>query len=267
MAVSDNNYFSNAIVGTPQNGADVNIYDAHVTPRFALGTKMERADGNVYRYSHFGLATAVGHLVSTDQTESSLVDTDNAILAPVVTYQMPDESNGVYPGAIGSRYFVMTLATTTADQYAGAYCVFTDDTGEGYTFRVLSNTATDTPATGKVRFKLDKPLQVAVTTDTDVAIQGCPYSNLEDFNGLVDDVAVGVTVRAMTTAAPYGWICTKGIVGILDDGGTTIGSMLTGSDGVDGAVQTQDAFTEPVVGFCVIDGDTSGYCVAKINLE
>jgi len=268
MAVSTTNYFSSAIVGTPQIGADVDIYESHTTPRFAIGTKFERSDGNVYRYSHFGDDVAVGVLLSTDQSESSLVDTDGALIAASATYQMPDETKGVYPGAIGSRYIVMTLATTTADQYAGGYFITTDDTGEGYTFRILSNTATDDPGTGLIRIKLNKPLKVAIDTSIDCAIQGSPYANLEEFNAATDDVAVGVSTKAMDVSEQaWGWVQTKGIVGVLDDGGTTVGSMLTGSDGVDGAVQTQDAFTEPVVGFCVIAGDTGGYCVAKINLE
>ena len=268
MAVSTSSYFGNGIVGAPQIGADTDVYEAHATPRFAIGTKMERQDGNVYRYCHFGADTNRGVLVSTDQSESSLVDTDNAVIAPVATYQMPDEQSGVYPGAIGSRYVVMTLASTTADQYAGAYFMTTDDTGEGYTFRVISNTATDTPASGLIRLKLDKPLQVALDTTTDVCIQGSPYANLELANAATDDIVAGVTVRTMdVSAASYGWIQTKGIVGVLDDGGVTIGHILTLSDGVDGAVQNQDAYTEPIVGYACIAGDSTGHSAIKLMLE
>jgi len=266
MAVSTNSYFNNGIVGVPQVGADCNPYEAHVTPRFALGTKMERADGNIYRYSHFGDDVNRGVLVATDASESSLVDTDGALIAPASTYQMPDEPSGVYPGAIGSRYIVMTLSAT-ADQYAGGYFVTTDDTGEGYTFRIISNTAKNDPATGKIRLKLDKPLAVAIDTSTDCAIQGCHYANLE-IATTTDLVLAGVTCRTMdVSSASYGWVQTKGIVGILDDGGCTVGTMSTLSDGTPGAVQDQDAFTEPVIGFCCIAGDSTGHSVYKINLE
>ena len=265
MAISSASYFTNAIVGTPQVGADVEIYDAHSVPKFALGTKIESSDGNIYRYSHFGEDTAAGLVVSTDISETCQADADNVIIAPSATYQMSDEQSGVYPGAIGSKYVVITLASITANQFAGGYFVTTDDTGKGYTFRVMNNTATNNPATGLIRLELDGKLQVALAADTDFAIMGCPYNDLESCDG-TDIIAAGVTVRAMDVSdAAYGWIQTKGVCGVLSSGAIAIGSDVVTSTAGNFIVQTD--YTAPVCGISLIEGDDGGYGVFKVNFE
>ena len=264
MAISDSSYFTNAIVGTPQVGADVELYQADAVPKFALGTKFERADGNIFRYAHFGEDTAVGLVVSTDISETCVADTDDSIIAPSATYQMSDEQSGIYPGSIGSRYVVMTL-TATANQFAGGYFVTTDDTGEGYTFRILNNTATNNPATGLVRIQLDKPLLVALDATTDFAIMSSLYNDLESVDG-TDIIPAGITVRAMDISeAAYGWVLTKGIVGVLSSGAIAIGSDVVTSTAGNFIVQTD--YTAPVCGISVIEGDNGGYGVFKVNLE
>ena len=50
MAVASNtNYYSNAIVGVPQVGSDINIHQLDSTPKFAVGYGFERADGAKFR--------------------------------------------------------------------------------------------------------------------------------------------------------------------------------------------------------------------------
>lgn len=272
MAVSSNSYFSNSVQGIPQVGADFDIFDAHATPRYAIGTRIKRQDGNEYVYSHFGADVNRGVLVATDVSESTLADSDNIIEAPA-------NATDTSYGTINSKYIEATLASVTADQYAGGYLVTTDDTGEGYTYRVKGNTATDNPATGNFLIELYDPLQVAVDSTTDFAIQGNLYANLEIATAATDTNVAGVTVSTMDVSEKaYGWICVKGVVGILQDGTIAIGDPVQLSDSTDGAVQVfggatastvtaADLITEEIIGTCLIAGDTTGHGVFKVNIS
>jgi len=170
MAYSTSSRFNNAIVGQMMAGADIDIYDISSTAQFPIGQGFERSDGARFRYAHAGAATNRGVIVAQDYSESSVDDTGDSVIAPSVTYYQNDEPNNVYPGSIGSRYVLMTLASAEVDQYAGGYLSITDDIGEGYTYRIRGNDATDTTKSGDVLFNLYDKLQVALTATTDVAI-------------------------------------------------------------------------------------------------
>ena len=277
MANLDTSRFSNAAIGVPQVADDFDKFEMNATPKHPLGFKVESANGDVYRYAQFGADTNRGVLVSADLSEVSLVDDDNHLIAPSSTYQMATEPVGVYPGAIGSRYIIMTLAATAAHLYAGAKITLTDGTGIGWTYDVIDNTATDNPASGKIRFQLGQQLQVAVDTTTDVSINGCLYNDLEIATPATDACVVGVTCSTIAYAtAPYGWIQTKGVVGILQDVNVpTIGAVATLSNITSGAVTIMGGNStyatyygkNPIIGYYVDLGDSAGLSVCKINLE
>ena len=268
--------FSIAAIGVPSVGDDFDKFEMNAVQKHPLGFKIERANGDVYRYCHFGANTNRGVLVSADLDEIGLVDDDNHLIAPAVAYQMADETPGLYPGAIGSRYIIMTLASVVAHAFAGAKITITDDTGEGYTYDVVDNTATDNPASGKIRFQLQQPLQVAITTDSDVSIIGCLYNDLETAT-TTDACVVGVSCSTMAVStAAYGWIQTKGVVGILQDVNVpTIGAVATLSNLTAGAVTIMGGNStyatyyglNPIIGYFADVGDSTGHVPVKINLE
>lgn len=265
MAIDSNSYFSNqAAIGLGgSTGGSFNKFDLHATPKYQLGFKVECADGSVYRYAHFGAATNRGILVAQDISETSVVDTDNIVIAPASAVAVSGET--IKPGAIGSTYVELTLASVTANQYRGGKFVTTDDTGEGYTYDIIGNTATDDPASGNFRLRLAQPLVVALDTSTDISIYGSPFSDLEAATS-TDEAPSGVSCSTTTTALPYAWIQTKGLVGVLQNGAVTQGDILVvAASG--GAAETQTAYTQPIIGYCVDPGDTTGHMVAKINLE
>lgn len=266
MAVSTDAWFSNqASVGMGgATGGAFNKHELHALPKFAIGFKVEQADGSIYRYAYMGAATNRGHVVSQDLSESSVVDTDNAVIAPASAVAVSDSP--LKPGALGSNYVQLTLAAVTANQFRGGKFVTTDDTGEGYTYDILGNTATDNPASGDIRLVLAQPLQVALDTTTDIAITGNQYANLEDATIGTDEDPVGVTCATTTSALPYAWIQTRGVVGILQDGSVALGDMV-GIGSVAGSVATLAAYTSAYIGFCVDPGDTTGHGTFKINLE
>jgi len=250
---------------------DFDKFAQHSIPRFTVGFKVADGEGNTYRYTHFGDDVAVGVVVSTDLSESSVVDTDDAVIASASAVTTSD-------GLINNRFIQVTLASVTAGQYAGGRLIITDDAGEGYTYDILGNTATDDPASGDIRIELKQPLQVALTTASDLCIAGSPYSNCE-IATTTDIQAAGVSCAAMdVSAAAYGWIQTSGVVGILQDGTIAIGNTVQLSDSTSGAVQifggavasavaASDLQTDPILGFCLIAGDTGGHGAFKINLE
>ena len=264
MAIASDAYFSNkASVGLGGATAGTfNKFDLHATPKYALGFKVEQADGSVYRYGHLGAATNRGVIVSQDISENSTADTDDSIIAPASAVAVSGET--IKPGAIGSTYVELTLASATLNQFRGGKFVTTDDTGEGYTYDILGNTATDDPASGNIRIRLAQPLVVALDATTDFSIYGNRFSNLEVATSTDVDL-VGVTCSTSTSALPYGWLQTKGIVCILQDGAITIGYKVTISSA--GNVKVAGAVTDPNVGVCVDPGDTTGHGVFKINLE
>jgi hypothetical protein len=273
MALDSERRFSKgrvALGGAVASG--FNKFDQDSSPKYHVGFKVEEADGSVYRYAHFGATVNRGVLVAGDLSETSQADLDNEVIAPADAVAVNGET--VKPGALGSRYVEIDQDSITVNQFAGGKLITTDDTGEGYTYDIAGNTATNDPATGNFRLELVQPLQVALDATTDIAIQANPYHNLE-IATTTDIVVAGVSCATITAADNYGWIQTKGQVGILQDGTIAVGGIVALSDGVAGAVHAlagggtgvTDVISEPLVGFCVDAGDNTGHGVFKINLE
>lgn len=218
MAVSTISYFSNSSQGIPQVAADADIYKTDSIPRFAIGHRLQRQDGNEYVYSHFGADTAAGVMCSQDLSESSLLDVD--IVLGTASASGTD-------GDAGTKFIQVTEASVTADQFAGGYFSVEDDTGEGYQYRIKGNTATNDPVTGDVRIELYDPIQVSMIAATTGNIQGSLYANLEAAT-TTDIAAAGISCKVQTTAdKAYGWIQVAGIATVLTSGTQVIGSGTT----------------------------------------
>ena len=241
MAVNATSYFSNAIVGVPQVAAgQVNIYKEDTSPRFAIGTKFERQDGAIFRYAHFGaVVDSAGLLCCVDVSESSTTMKPLVVVASSSTYQMNDETTGVYPNMKDSRYMVVTLASVTTDDYAGGYItVSSGPSASSHTYRIKGNTKTGDPVSGNVRIDLYDKLLAGLNSDQGFTITGSRYANLEA--GLAatgTDLPAGVSMIKITTAGDYGWVQTKGITGVLCGESTILaGRMVAMSTEVAGAV-------------------------------
>lgn len=264
MATSSNTFHSNSIQGYPQvGGVDVDIFGIHTLPKFPVGYRLQRQDGNEFVYSHFGAATNRGLIVAQDISESGIATVqDNLVIAPASAVAVA--GNLPKPGAIGSNFVQITLASIGANDYAGGYLITADATGEGYTYRIKGNTATDNPSTGDIRIELYEKLQVALDTTSDIQIVGSKYSNLEAATTGTDNFAVGVACSTMA-AGEYGWICVKGVVGLLVDGTIAIGEMITISDSEAGQVQVAgggstavvDLIDERIIGQCLVAAGAS----------
>ncbi len=274
MAVSTSSYFSNSIIGSPQLGADIDIYESSSNPKYAVGFGFIRADGNKYRYCHFGALSNRGTLVSTDVSESGLTKIENIGCTVANTTKKAGEI--INPNAIGARYMQLVI-TATADQFAGAYLTVATGAGAGFTYRIAGNTATSAgnPVTGNIYMDLCDPIQVAIDSNSDIVIAGSAYANLEAAT-TTDAVPVGVTVTN-NSASSYGFVTTGGVTGVLQD--ITIGtvgkpvflSTQTAGDVMATAatlISTSSSFfTIPIVGYLVEAGSSADYSLVYLTLE
>lgn len=274
MAVPTNATFSNAIPGVMTAGADIDVYETNSTPKWDVGTGFTRQDGNKYRYASFVTATTQGLLVSQDFSDTGHVSTNALVVAPSATYQMPDDPNGVYPGAIGSKYVIWTHASITANQFAGGYFVANKDTGYGYIYRIRGNTASNDPASGVIRIELCERLQASLAADTDTAIIGSLYNDLRANTVATDFIAAGVTM-ANQSANTYGWICTHGICTCLQEDTVANGDIIQAAAATAGAFATAGVGTTTVAGFAsanllgyaVDQAGTGNYSTIYLQLE
>ena len=281
MAVSTNSWFSNSI-GVPQLPEDFDLYRQDASPRYAVGYKVELADGRVFRYGHFGAAvTYAGTVVSADVSESATVENGLTTVAPASAAVTTD-------GTAGYKFVESTEPSITKDQFAGGYLTVIAGTGRGFVYRIKGNTVTglpDGPASGNFRLELYDKVQTTLTADSDINVIGCKYANLEAALVGTDEVPAGVTMRGMT-ATYYGWIQTKGI-GLAAVNTTTtcaIGDILVlaaiDAAGEAGCVATLGQYTtstevsqlttEPLVGVCVQAVTTianGNYVGANLMLE
>ena len=260
------NYFSNAIIGVPQVGADIDVHQVDLTPRFQVGFGFERADGNKYRYCHFGADTNRGLLVSQDMNETN-VKTPIIHVGSTVANNTRPEGEIIDPNAIGSHYIQCSM-TAVAHQFAGAYASVASATGLGYTYRVKDNTATGTPKAGEIYLELYKPIVVAVDSNTGFQVVGSLYSDLEGMT-TTDRIAAGATVSGVSDTN-YAWICTKGVTSILQDASIgTDGLVAYSSTNTTGAVSyiATGALLSREVGQFIIAATAANYSVVKLELE
>ena len=278
MAVQSTSNFQNAIVGQMQVGADVDIYQSDSTAKYSVGQGFTRSDGAKFRYAHFGAATNRGVVVAHDFSESSLADSDNNLDAPATAGKPPNEN--INAGDIGSHYIQVdsNAVSATNNQFAGAHLVITDDTGEGYTYRIKGNTADGSPSAGRWRLELYEPITVAIDGTSDIAIVGSIYANLETATALPTDQNVAGVAVTSNSATNYGWVQTHGVCGVLqdqdvpslgdqvflsttDNGAVTVNALVSVTDtGAQGNIT-------PLLGYCITPGGDTGHSSIYLTLE
>jgi hypothetical protein len=263
MSVLNHNFGANRIGGAGIGSkAGQSIYDESSTAKFALGEKLELADGRTFRYGVTAGAIPAGYLVATDVSATCQVKLANKVQAAA----------GDYSPAVGSLKVQIEIASITADQFAGGYLQIltapTTGVGEGIQYRIKSNSATSATVTNDVDFELYDPIKVALTTASDIIISGNQYNKLVSATA-TDMLVAGVSPIAFTSGY-YGWFQTSGVATVLvETNGTAvpaIGDNLTLGDGTAGACQLQDAYTEPLIGICAQIAATGEYISVYLRL-
>lgn len=278
MAVSANSYFSNGLVGQMNIGSDIDIYATDATPKFAVGTGFQRADGNKYRYVHFGTLSPVANVVATDHIESSTTSTAMSAQALAPTIYRPAGEN-IDPNKAGSRYMQinhtganLSVAKCTADVFAGGTIGLIAGSGTGYSYRIKGNTAAGTPAAGEIYIELYDKLVTPIDTTTSFVIQGSKYANLEPANGATQAIsnAVGFTTTGHT-AGNYGWICTRGLtaatMGVPTNSMSVLAIVSTNTAGSIVGLPITSGGNYMTVGVLAQVYSASGLCLIDATLE
>lgn len=219
MALNVNTYFSNSIQGIPGAGVDVNVETVDSSPRYAAGYLVERADGNRFRYCNIGTATNQGQLVGPGTTGQATYGAA-VVIAPasatIVSQEYP-----ITPGSVGSHYIQVTISSIAVNKYQGGYIVLTGGTGLGQTYRIVGNTASNTPTTGTLYIQLYEALQTAVTANTGVIIVQSMFTDLAA-TATTSPQVTGVLMGTTTSSNLWGWVCTHGVTGCAEDATNTI---------------------------------------------
>lgn len=208
-------YFSNSIQGIPGAGVDVNVETVDATPRYPLGYVVERADGNVFRYSLIGTATNSGLLVGPS-TSSASSTYGNAVVIASASATAVQAEYPILPGQVGSHWVQVTLASISPNKFAGGYLMTTGGTGVGQTYRIIGNSATGTPTSTTLYIQLAEALQVALTATTGIVIVQSMFNDLAAC-ATTATTATGVLMATTTTTNLYAWVQTHGPVGCLED--------------------------------------------------
>lgn len=285
MAISTKTYFSNAIVGVPQVGGDVDIYATDTNPKFPIGLKFERSDGAVFRYAHFGGACTAGHVMASITTDTMQIMFTTAGFPSSSTYQMASEQPGVYPNGKGSRFVIAALSTASTNLYRGGYLTISPNNLAGTmpvsntTYRIKGNSAYGNPTATSARLELYDPLIASIDSANYLSIIGSKFNNLVPYSLSVtsgSSVACGIAMNSQD-AANFGWVQTKGIVGVQTQGlagGTSAGYVARIGSGTVGTIfceitaggnTTMAAL--PVIGVtaCATSGNTNAFVDVKLE--
>lgn len=203
-------YSTNPVLvgGGPSNQS---VYEVVTTPRHLVGTRGVLPDGREFEYVRSQHATAIGKgkLVTYDPVAAAV---DKLAVAAAA--------------AIGATQVSVTVATTSDNQYAGAWLSIDDDAGEAELYRITGHELDGTTTV----FNIDRPIVVALTTNTTVTIVNS--GNAVKISAGVTaqaqpvEVAAGVTlvsVGAGDTTSQYFWVQKKGLANVLF--GTAVGAV------------------------------------------
>ena len=223
---------------------NLGLSTSDTVPRYVAGTRHLAWDGSVYKY---GKASAV---MTSYQAGAKFTDT-----AADVTYAaMP-----IGAGA-GSREVTVTLGTAVEDLYQGGLLtIFYSGTGDGTTFLVQGNDATNGTTT---KLYLDRPVPAAVIATThSMELFPNPYMAIAQ-NSSTGESVVGPPM-AIIASSSFGWFKTRGPAFISAQ--ANVGVAYTQAaywrhDGsVDVGTSAGAAFvTDQYAGYSLSDGVTAG---------
>jgi hypothetical protein len=216
-----------------------------------VGARGMTKDGRVYRY---GSAAAAGALAPGK-------------LAVAATKVDNHENIAVQAAAaIGAKSVSVTLGATaaTANQYAGGYLVVNDATGEGIAYPINGHPAH--AGSGTLTVSLDQPIQVALTTSSEVSLIANPWSNAVISVTDQLDMPVGIP-NVNIPASNFGWLQTRGVCAALADETLAAGENLTIGSSVAGALEENDAVGEPNVGVAIQPGVDTEYRAVFLQID
>ncbi len=227
-------------------GAGGSIAFRHVRP---LGTQLVLQDGRKFRFAGAGGSSTplvVGNLLSAGALTASQQD-----LTPAAT-------------VVGDRTISLTTGASSAiNVFAEGWAQVSVTPDLGNVYKIAGHATMATAAGDLVHLAPGHSIRVAWTTSTRVNLVDNPYFRvIQSPSDPVVSIPVGVAV-AIVNSQRGGWIQTRGVAGVLEDGSVGViiaGCIVCGGSAVGGAVHpladdAQD--TSPQVGYAIFSsGDT-----------
>jgi len=189
----------------------VGLYESNADPQHKLGEKYVDKWGRTFRYVQAGAVD----LVTGNLIQEAAEDTNYRSMVVQAA------------SAAGSTTIAVTLGGTavTANQFESGDLLVESSTGIGQVFKIVSHSV-QTSTTGTCTFQVDRPVETALTTSSQVSVRKSSYddviqSPVTTQTGRVLGVAIFIIVTT-----EYGWIQSGGDCGILMDAGTNSASDL-----------------------------------------
>lgn len=192
-----------------------------------VGTRWDLSDGREVILGRASSATTVAPGLLY-QDAAIVPNHQNLATTAVQAYS----ANGNTPAKV-----TVTLGATaaTANQYAGGFMVVNDSTGEGQTLRIASHPAADASATLAVTLE-DGPSVALVAATSEVSLIPPHGKDVIIMPTTITGAAFGVGLYTIA-ASSYGFFTSKGLTSCLGDGTLTVGSAISPSNAVAGAVE------------------------------
>lgn len=201
---------------TPQE-----IFTSSTTQGTDFGALATSGDGRYFRYFYNGAVAAVPGKIYQGPAE------DATNFSPAGGLAVSAAAAGTYTVTLSAS---LTIATNAL---AGGFMSVAVTPGQGYNYKVKSNTAVS-GATGCV-VTLEDPIQVALTTSSRVVFHLNPYNGCIVAPATLTAAPVGVPVAA-TPINNYGWMQTHGpasclVTGTFATAGLAVGVLVGGTIG------------------------------------
>lgn len=229
------------------------LFTSSTTQGTDLGAFATAGDGRGYRYFLNGAVTTVPGTVQQGPAQDA-------------TNQTPSGGLAVAAAAIGATQVTITTSTTfTANFLSGGYMSVAVTPGQGYLYKIKSNTAVSGAA--NMVITLEDPIQVALTTSSKVLLNLNPFSGAVIAPGTITGTILGVGIYPVVNAQ-YGWLQTHGqcsalITGTFASAGLAVG-MLVG--GTIGSLAPAIAGTN-VLGYTMTIGATGQYAFVFLTID
>lgn len=234
--------------GTFQTSTDANL-------ETLLGTRWDLSDGREVRLGQVASGTTVvpGKIY---QSAALIADHQNLATTAVVAYS----NNGNIPASVTA-----TLGATavSANQYQGGFLIVNDATGEGQTLRIASHPAAALSTTCTFTLE-DGPTTALVAVTSEVSLVPADGNAVIIMPTTATGAIFGASLYNVAASA-YGFFVTKGVTAVLNDGNLTIGSAVSISNAVAGAVEN-GVIAQGFVGTAVYTGVDTEYRAVFLNL-
>ena len=229
----------------PVTVAAQSIFSESSSQLHNLGEVAFSNDGRAYKYCKAG-ATA---LVAGKLQQASAEDTTNL-----------QNLTCAVSSAGATSVTTTSTVTVTANQVANGLLVVTAaTTGAGFAYGIKGHAAATAAV---VTFNLDDPIVVATTGTVTVDVIPSVYSAVVVNPTTATSAPVGVAVYNIT-ATYYGWLQVSGVASILNDGGSTVGTNVSASNGTAGAVEAA-VTAQAAIGIAVTGVATTEYGFVKL---